>query len=312
MKSKTDDIVKTQRETLAVFQRVNPTRRDFSPGDPRLADLRKREETIYNNLGFPSVDFREKRILEAGCGTGDIALMLADWGATVDAFDLNEHSVAHAQSMAKRFPNSNRCRFQQGSVFSPPYNGQYDFVQCLGVLAHVGDPKLAFKTLASRVKPGGFLYIMNLNTWGFLSRWLKRAIVSALALGNPERKARWAQRLWKKHISRAAKFGVRTEEQIAWDNFVAPHKTETIGEWLEWMKECDMEYVSSYPSFYSLKLPSTSTGGIEPMPCQNAPRNLILRWLLRGLVQIRWAMALGVGGLCSISFVARKRPAKNP
>jgi len=148
---------------------------------------------------------------------------------------------------------------------------------------------------------------MHLNTWGFALRRIKRAIVSTLAVGDLDRKAEWAKRLWRRHIARAAKFGVRTEDQIAWDNFVAPHLTATMGEWLQWMKQNGMDYVSSFPSFYSLKLPSAKTGGIDNFQCPPPPSLAITRWLLRGVVQLRWAFAFRVGGLCSISYVARKR-----
>lgn len=113
---------------MLVFKKVNPTRRDFGPQDQRYADLRRREEVILNNLGFTRESFNGKRVLDAGCGTGDIALMLADWGAMVDAFDLNEHSIAHAQVTVSKFENRKRCCFRTGSVFVPPFEGAYDFV----------------------------------------------------------------------------------------------------------------------------------------------------------------------------------------
>jgi 2-polyprenyl-3-methyl-5-hydroxy-6-metoxy-1,4-benzoquinol methylase len=304
----TDELIKqTERKTLDVFQRVNPTKRDFTPGDPGLLNLRKREETIFLNLGLQKEDFSGKRVLDGGCGTGDLALMLADWGAHVDAFDLNPHSVEHAKQMASKFPSGTQCTFKVGSIFEPPYEGLYDIVVCGGVMPHVGDPELAFNTLSRFVKPGGTMIVTNINRWGFLLRSAKRGIVNLLSFNKSHWKAWWAKKLWKKHIARAVKFGIRTEDQIVWDNFVAPHRVQSIGEWLRWLERNNLEYYSSYPSFYSLQLPSTSSGGIELMTTVTPPRQPVWRWALRGLVQFRWAMAYGVGGICSIAFVSKKR-----
>lgn len=300
-------IAEIQAQVLQVFRRVNPTRRRYARDDESCRALRHREEVIFANLGFERSTFDGARVLDAGCGTGDVSFMLADWGAKVDGFDLNQASVGHAQRMARQLGLENSCHFVCGSVFDPPFSGTYDFVQCLGVLPHTGDPASAYRRLAAQVRPGGHLYVALINRYGFALRAAKRGIVHLLAGGEPERKARHARALWRGHIRRAAKFGVRTEEQIAWDNFVAPHLTSTIGDWFGWMENCGLTYVSSYPSFFSLRLPSQSTGGIERLTATEAlPRSVPLRTLLTTLVQLRWATALGVGGLASISFVAQK------
>lgn len=292
---------------MAVFTRVNPTRRAYTVGDPEFEGLRRREETILANLGLRPEDFAGKRLLDAGCGTGDMALMTASWGADVCGFDLNPASVVHATQSAGRAGFQSRCRFVQGSVLAPPFQGPFDIVMCLGVLPHVGDPAAGYAQLARLVAPGGYLYVVSVNSAGFALRWAKRAIVHVLSGGNPQRKAEWAKLVWRRHVQRAARFGHRTADQIAWDNFVAPHLNAYVGDWLRWMGENGLEYVSSYPSFYRLRLPSPSTGGIDPVAPDEPPASPSARWLLRLAVQLRWACAFRVGGLASISFLARKR-----
>lgn len=199
-----------------------------------------------------------------------------------------------------------RCRFVQGSVLALPYRGPFDIVMCLGVLAHVGDPRGAFAEVARVVRPGGLLYVSHINRLGFALRRFKRGVAGMLAGGDPRRKTEWAKRLWRRHIERAARFGHRTQDQIAWDNFVAPHLTASVAEWLAWMDENELEYMASFPSFYSLKVPNGQTGGIETMATFLPPASRWHRWALVLAVQLRWALALRVGGLASISFLARK------
>lgn len=305
-----DKIELVQTQTLKTFLRVNPTIRELAPESDACRLLWKREETILSNLGFSPEDFRGKKVLDAGCGSGDIPLLLSSWGGEVDAFDINPVSVDHARIIAEKFENGKCCTFKQGSVFEPPYSGQYDFVFCLGVLPHVGDPRKAFDTLSKFVRPGGYIYVMSINRTGFFLRWIKRAVVRLLSGGSDERKVVWAKRLFNKHLQRAARFGVRTEEQIAWDNFVAPHFSQDISEWMDWLETNGISYKSSFPSFYSLKLPSSSSGGIEAVTWDAEPSGHLGRQIKSMCVQARWAMAWGVGGMCSISFVGQKKSPK--
>ncbi|MBI3693971.1 MAG: methyltransferase domain-containing protein [Acidobacteria bacterium] len=304
---RSEDAATVEEQTMAVFSRVNPTCREYSAVDPEFQGLRRREETILANLGLSPEDFAGRRVLDAGCGTGELAQLAASWGAEVWAFDLNPVSVEHAIEMSTRSGLAGRCRFTVGSVLAPPVEGPFDIVMCLGVLAHVGDPRAAYGELAKLVRPGGDLYASHINRYGFALRGFKRAIARWLARGDPARTAAWSKRVWRRHVERAARFGHRTVDQIAWDNFVAPHVTATIADWLEWMKENGLEYVSSFPSFYSLRIPSAQDGGVERMEPPPLPRSRFLQKKLPALAQIRWALAFGVGGLASISFLARKR-----
>ena len=256
---------------------------------------------------FEPTFFEGKTVLDAGCGTGDISLIFADYGAQVHGFDLNDVSVEHARFMADQFELKAQTEFRHGTVYRPPFQDEYDFVICRGVLPHVGDPEKAFNTLAERIAPGGYFYVSTINTYGYILRALKRVVVQLLALGNPENVAHYARVIWREHIRRAAKYGQRTEEQVTWDNFVAPHTTATINEWLRWMENNNLEYISSFPSFYSLKMPAAKTGGNELMDTTlGFPRNEVKRKIMPILAQLRWAMAFGVGGKASIDFVCRR------
>tara|TARA_B100000315_G_C14510001_1_gene556517 strand:+ start:685 stop:1035 length:351 start_codon:yes stop_codon:yes gene_type:complete len=65
--------------------------------------------------------------------------------------------------------------------------------------------------------------------------------------------------------------------------------------------------LASFPSFYSLKMPTAKTGGNELMDTTlGMPRSKVKRKIMPMLSQFRWAMSYGVGGESSIDFVCRR------
>lgn len=148
----------------------------------------------------------------------------------------------------------------------------------------------------------------HINSFGFALRRAKRALVYILSGGQLNRKAELARIIWHRHIERPARFGYRSGDQIAWDNFLVPHLTATVGNWLKWIEEAGMEYLASFPSFYGFQLPSANVGGVQRTTRSRIPHSLWQRKVISLAVQIRWALALRVGGFAFISFLARKRP----
>lgn len=96
--------------------------------------------------------FRDKRVLEAGCGMGKYVRVIASQSAKLavglDASD----SVERACEMVRSLPNA---LIVQGDIFNPPLRGGFDFAYSVGVLHHTSDPKQAFLSSAGLVRPGG-------------------------------------------------------------------------------------------------------------------------------------------------------------
>lgn len=70
------------------------------------------------------------RILDAGCGTGVIALMAAQrWaGADIDAIEIDDSSVAEAVANVSRSPWSDRVHVIHGNLLSHQYTARYDLI----------------------------------------------------------------------------------------------------------------------------------------------------------------------------------------
>lgn len=92
------------------------------------------------------------RVLDAGCGAGQIAMALARRGATVTAVDLSPTLVALAQERASHEPGAERLTFLAGDMLNPSL-GRFDYVVAMDSLIHYGlpDAVAALGALAPRV-----------------------------------------------------------------------------------------------------------------------------------------------------------------
>jgi SAM-dependent methyltransferase len=100
------------------------------------------------------------RALVAGGGTGDALIMLAqqlaDRGcrAEIHYLDLSAASRAVAESRA-RIRCLDGIEFHTGSLLDAAQYGEFDYIDCCGVLHHLPDPAAGFRALAGVLKPDG-------------------------------------------------------------------------------------------------------------------------------------------------------------
>lgn len=118
-------------------------------------DITLSKDRVFGVTGWPE-DMTGQTVLEAGSGAGRFTEVLVRTGATVYSFDFSSAVEANQRSNGN---NSNLSLFQ-GDIFNIPIkDASMDNVFCLGVIQHTPDPYAAFKSLATKVKPGGRLAI---------------------------------------------------------------------------------------------------------------------------------------------------------
>jgi len=179
------------------------------------------------------------RILEAGCGTGQLSNFLAiPWGRTVFATDicLNSLRLGHAFKQKNRIDN---VAFMQMNLFQPVFKpDSFDFVICNGVLHHTSDPFLGFQSLLRLVKKGGFIIIGLYNAYGRIPTDIRRFIFRLT-----QNRFRFLDpRLRDKNLSDVRKH--------TWfmDQYKNPHESKhTIGEVMRWFDQCGVEFINSIP-----------------------------------------------------------------
>lgn len=121
------------------------------------------------------------RILDAGCGTGVGTEYLVHLNphAQVVGIDLSAGALAVARERCQR-SGANRVEFHHLSLYdAEQLPGEFDLINCVGVLHHLPDPIRGIQAIASKLAPGG---IMHIFVYGELGRWEIKLMQQAIAL----------------------------------------------------------------------------------------------------------------------------------
>jgi SAM-dependent methyltransferase len=161
------------------------------------------------------------RVLVAGGGTGDAAIMLAqqladrNCPAEVLHLDISESSQAIARARAEARGLKN-MRFERGSLLDVA--GAYDYIDCCGVLHHLEDPAAGMRALANVLAPDGGLGAMVYAPYGRTGVYQVQAALRMVSAGEPP-----AERL---RIAKAAVAKLPQTNFFAHNAFVSDHKQQ--------------------------------------------------------------------------------------
>ncbi|MEO0519327.1 MAG: class I SAM-dependent methyltransferase [Cyanobacteria bacterium P01_A01_bin.116] len=127
------------------------------------------------------------RILDAGCGTGVGTEYLVHLNPEADVvgIDLSAGAIAVATERCQR-SGANRVTFHNLSIYDvDQIPGEFDLINCVGVLHHMPDPIRGIQALSKKLKPGGILHIF---VYAELGRWEIQLTQEAIALLQGDRK----------------------------------------------------------------------------------------------------------------------------
>ena len=115
-------------------------------------------------LACPDANWSGVRVLDVGCGLGELGLGLASMGAEVDSFDLSSVGIKRASLAANRYSLPN-ARFRVANAERLPYeSGKFDVAIGWGVLHHLVKYPAAAAELARVMRLGSRLVWQE--TWG--------------------------------------------------------------------------------------------------------------------------------------------------
>jgi len=217
------------------------------------------------------------RIVDVGCGTGQMALYLAKSDRVVVGADITRASLALGAGAAQRF--GLRVHFVETDLWSPGLQpGGFDVVFSSGVLHHTGEPRAAFASIAPLARPGGIIVLGVYNAFARLPLRLRRIVARASRFrfvpGDPVLRDRHAE----------------PARREAWlrDQYLHPEEhRHTLAEVQRWFADSGVEYLRTYPNAMLDDEPADLFSA--------APDN----WTAEGwLAQLQWMWTLGrEGGL---------------
>jgi SAM-dependent methyltransferase/uncharacterized membrane protein YbhN (UPF0104 family) len=142
---------------------------DVQIPESRRAALLSRKTELMRDV-IARVHPAARRGLDAGCGQGWYVGRMRELGFEMDGIDASSGQVALAGRNVGRMG-----RIRVGSVLSVPEPpGSYDFIYTINVLHHlasVDEQRLAFAELMRVLKPGGLLFVHEINTRNILFRF---------------------------------------------------------------------------------------------------------------------------------------------
>ena len=153
----------------------------YPPRDSLQALRARAERSAFARLLDQAIP-GDARIVEVGCGTGQMCLYLARADRVVVGADLTRASLRLGAAAARRF-GLDRVQFVETDLRQPGLKaGAFDVVYSSGVLHHTPDPRASFARLAQLARPGGTIVLGVYNAFARIPLRLRRLVGAAVRL----------------------------------------------------------------------------------------------------------------------------------
>lgn len=225
-----------------------------------LGDLmQKAQRGIFARSLNEQVPFNV-RILEVGCGTGQLANFLGIAHRTVFATDICLNSLKLGENFRKQ-NGLERVGFYQMNLFKPIFKEEtFPLIICNGVLHHTSSPFAGFQSISGLVKKGGYILIGLYNKYGRITTDIRQIIFKIF----DDHFKFLDPRLRGKEIGDLRK--------LTWfiDQYKNPHESKhTIGEVLRWFDQTGFDFINSIPKSKAFEAFSQNERLFKPNPRGN-------------------------------------------
>lgn len=219
------------------------------PPEANLSWLRARAGRSEFARMLDSAIAPDARIVEIGCGTGQMSLFLARGERVVIGVDLTRASLLLAAEAAGRF-RIKSASFVETDLARPALrSGAFDVVYCSGVLHHTPDPRVSFARIAQLARPGGMIVLGLYNRMARLPLRMRRAV------------ARLTRERWIPFDPVLHDRAEEPERRAAWlrDQYRHPEEhRHSLREVRRWFADNNVAFVRSYPPMLDMDAASPS------------------------------------------------------
>lgn len=254
-----DDEIKSYKEGERKYENFNGLHDLFLEDNNQIT---QDQSDFYNEVKFPNYDdiddfgslidkaskslFAKKlddelpynsKILEAGCGTGQLSIFLSRYNRKIFGIDLSKGSLLEAKKFIDKNSIENVNLFRM-NIFNLMFEDEYfDYIVSNGVLHHTYNPKLAFEKLTKKLKKDGYIIIGLYHKYGRIIQKLRQLMIKFFGSN-------------MKFLDKRFSENISDKKKYAWflDQYKNPSETtHTLLEVIEWFNECGIEFISSIP-----------------------------------------------------------------
>lgn len=202
--------------------------------------------TTKGDQNFLAKEFKKfigfnKRVLEIGCGTGQLSIYFAN---STNNLIVSMDATLESIKLGKNFCDQNHVKnivFVNADILDDVFVSEYfDFIWTNGVLHHTKDPYKAFTLSCKYLKREGYILVGLYNKFGRFRTFFRKFFYKIFG---------------KKFLyffdPILKRFKISNEERDAWilDQYSHPQEsTHTLDEVLDWFDKNNIEYISSIPS----------------------------------------------------------------
>ncbi len=209
-----------------------------------LSDITARVQDLYTRYPYPtpgairgsavacSMDYNRfvlwpgrtdvtgLRVLDAGCGTGQSAVVMAHEHPEIKVvgIDLSQTSLQHARALARQYGVGDNLELHCLPIEAVGELGQtFDYIIASGVIHHLEEPLRGLRALADVLAPTGGLFLMVYATYGRTGVYMLQDALRQLAAdaGYAER-VQLARRVVR-GLPSGHPFGASAWEDVHWD-----------------------------------------------------------------------------------------------
>ena len=237
---------------------------NFFVNDEQSDNVTLKQKTFYEDVKFPNYDDLEtygdliekasqqshlasildksigfnSKVLEVGCGTGQLSLFLKRYNREICGIDISSPSLKLAENFRIRNEIDNVVFFKM-NIFNMQFKDEvFDYVISNGVLHHTFNTELAFEKILKPLKVNGYVVIGLYHRYGRLYTNFKQLMIQNFG------------EHFKFLDKRTIDPNISEEKRYAWlkDQYKNPHETShTLNEVKYWFKKYGVEYLTSIP-----------------------------------------------------------------